>query len=107
MLPGQQLACVSSPRDHHLASRRREARERVKQKLRLATLTPSSFIVGTTICRSIVEEGEIAYGKHVQKEGEVAVPTKLLDKFLKAQNGADIRGVVLDGVLLVVGRIMH
>lgn len=53
---------------------------------------------GAGVCHSIVEEGEIAYGKHVQKEGEEGVPKDLLQKFLKVQNGADIRGVVLDGV---------
>lgn len=57
----------------------------------------SSF-AGAVARHSIVEEGVIAYGKHVQKEGEAEVPQKKLDKFLKVQNGADIRGVVLDGV---------
>lgn len=57
------------------------------------------LFAGAGVCHSIVEEGEIAYGKHVQKEGEEGVPKDLLQKFLKVQNGADIRGVVLDGML--------
>jgi len=56
------------------------------------------LFAGAVVCHSIVEEGVIAYGKHVQKEGEADVPQRLLEKFLKVQNGADIRGVVLDGV---------
>lgn len=58
------------------------------------------YFAGPAACRCIVEEGEIAYGKHIWKEGETGVPQDLLQKFLKVQNGADIRGVVLDGVLL-------
>jgi hypothetical protein len=46
-----------------------------------------------------VEEAEQAYGKHVKKEGEEPVPDSLLKQFLRVQNGADIRGVVLEGGL--------
>jgi hypothetical protein len=33
------------------------------------------------------------------KEGEATVSPELLLRFLRVQNGTDIRGVVLDGVL--------
>lgn len=48
-------------------------------------------------CFSIVEQGEQAYGKHVKKDNEEPVPDALLKTFLRIQNGADVRGVVLDG----------
>jgi hypothetical protein len=53
-----------------------------------------------TTCFSIVEQGEQAYGKHVKKDNEEPVPEALLKKFLRVQNGADVRGVVLDGTNL-------
>jgi hypothetical protein len=47
---------------------------------------------------SIVEQGQQAYGKHML-QGEDSMPTDLLNKFLKVQNGTDIRGVVIEGAL--------
>jgi hypothetical protein len=45
---------------------------------------------------SIVEQGQQAYGKHTL-DGEDSIPPDLLNKFLKVQNGTDIRGVAIDG----------
>lgn len=56
------------------------------------------WVAGVMTCFSIVEQGEQAYGKHVKKDNEEPVPNSLLKKFLRIQNGADVRGVVLDGV---------
>jgi hypothetical protein len=59
---------------------------------------------------SIVEQGQQAYGKHML-EGEDSMPTDLLNKFLKVQNGTDIRGVVIEGALpsgqVEVGLFLH
>lgn len=49
------------------------------------------------LAATIVEQGEQAYGKHMVKEGEEPVPDTLKNAFLRIQNGADVRGVVLDG----------
>jgi hypothetical protein len=69
---------------------------------RLNALYSSLFclVAGVTTCFSIVEQGEQAYGKHVKKDNEEPVPEGLLKKFLRVQNGADVRGVVLDGTNL-------
>ena len=62
------------------------------------TGTPAG-LVSMRAAASVVEQAEQAYGTHIVKEGEPAVPPEVLAKFLKVQNGSDIRGVVLDGAL--------
>jgi hypothetical protein len=79
------------------APERDAAQKRYDDPLYKLTKYILSRFEGITTCFSIVEQGEQAYGKHVKKDGEEPVPEEILKKFLKVQNGADVRGVVLDG----------